>query len=159
MKGLLVLAGICACLCLFSTGCGSQSSASEITYSAAAAKRSKPPVPVVPTSHKLIVKDLIEGTGAEATAGKVASTHYVVGIRGKEMESFWHPNHFFGFTLGAKGALPFWEKGIPGMRVGGRRELIFPATPAHHPLSAKVGDTLVYIIDLVEVRDKSQPPR
>ena len=134
-------------------GCGG-ASASEATYSAEAAKRSKPRVPKGPTAHKLIVKDLKVGTGAVAKKGDLVLVHYVAGVyeRGEEIESAWVRGDPFGFTLGSGGALPYWEKGLPGMRVGGRRELIFPTTPAHHPIGTELGDTLVYVIDLIEIR-------
>lgn len=38
-----------------------------------------------------------------------------------------------------------WEKGLPGMRVGGRRELIVP------PRLGDTGVTTVYVIDLLGV--------
>jgi peptidylprolyl isomerase len=151
--GTLLMAAVCASL--LATGCGGSSSANEVTYSAAAAERPKPRLPQGPPTRKLIVKDLIKGTGAPAKKGKVVRTHYVVGLyeTGKETESFWHPNNFFGFELGSSQGLPSWEKGIPGMRVGGRRALIFRASPSQFPLGSEPGDTVVYVIDLVEVHE------
>ena len=68
------------------------------------------------------------GTGAEAKAGQTVTMNYV-GINyksGKEFDSSWKRNEPFTFTLGKKQVIPGWEKGIPGMKVGGRRELVIP---------------------------------
>lgn len=151
-RAILAVCAVIGCAGV-AAGCGG-ASASEATYSAEASKRSKPQVPKGPTAHKLIVKDLKVGTGAAAKKGDLVLVHYVAGVyeRGEEIESAWVRGDPFGFTLGSKGALPYWEKGLPGMRVGGRRELIFPTTPAHHPIGTELGETLVYIVDLIEIR-------
>jgi peptidylprolyl isomerase len=44
-----------------------------------------------------------------------------------------------------------WVEGMPGMRVGGRRELIFPTTKDDMPPGSGPNDTLVYVIDLVGI--------
>src|SRR5260221_2544159 len=150
----MLMAGVCASLLV--AGCGESSSSASELKSAAAAARPKPTkLPTGPTSNKLIVKDLIEGTGAEAKNGDVAVVHYVAGVyeRGEEIESGWVKGSAFEVPLGSHTAkLPYWEKGLPGMRVGGRRALIFPTTPKHFPIGSELGDTLVYVIDLLEIR-------
>ncbi len=151
----MLMAGVCASLLVAGCG-GSSSAASEATTSAAAEARPKPKVlPQGPKSHKLIVKDLIKGTGAEAKNGDVALVHYVAGIyeRGEEIESGWVKGSAFEVPLGSHRAkLPYWEKGLVGMRVGGRRALIFPTTPKHAPLGSELGETLVYVIDLLAIK-------
>lgn len=159
MKVRLAIVAVCAaaaCTGLVAAGCGG-ASAGEETKSAEAAQRPKPKVPQGPTAHKLIIKDLKVGTGAVAEKGDLVLVHYVAGVyeRGEEIESAWVKGDPYGFTLGARTALPYWEKGVPGMRVGGRRVLIFPTTPAHSPIGTELGDTLVYVIDMIEVRPKS----
>ena len=47
---------------------------------------------------------------------------------GKEFDSSWKRNQPFSTALGAGSVIPGWVKGIPGMKVGGRRELIIPPT-------------------------------
>lgn len=143
-----------SCAVLAVAGCGSDSSA---TYSADADARSKPAVPQGPTAEKLIVNDLEEGTGAVAEKGDTLILYYVGGVyeTGDEIESGWVKGNPFGVRLGAGGFLAGWEEGLKGMRVGGRRELIFPTTPDDAPPGSELGDTLVYIIDLVEL-EKSE---
>jgi len=52
------------------------------------------------------------------------------------------------FQLGAGTEIPGWERGLRGMRVGGRRKLIVPPRlifPESGP-----EDTMLYVIDLLE---------
>lgn len=142
-------------LVLSLAGCGGDSAPE--TRSSEAMERVKGPKPAIPqgqTSEKLVVKDLIEGTGVPAKEGSLLSVHYVAGIyeTGEEIESAWVPRKPLGFQLGSGEWLQGWEEGMPGMRVGGRRELIIPTTPEDSPPGSKPGDTLVYVVDLVEAR-------
>lgn len=132
--------------------CGSDSPAVTRSEEAATLER-KPRIPTGPKSEKLIVKDLSEGDGVEAKEGDALSVHYVAGIyeTGEEIESAWVEGNPLGFTLGSGAWLKGWEEGMPGMRVGGRRMLIMPTTPKEIPPGSELGDTLVYIVDLVEV--------
>ncbi len=104
---------------------------SESPRSAAAEVfRPKPKVnvPNGPPPKQLQIKDLIEGTGAEAKAGRKVGVHYVLVDyeTGKELESIWRRGQPGTFDLGTGRATEGWNKGLPGMRVGGRRELIVP---------------------------------
>jgi peptidylprolyl isomerase len=57
----------------------------------------------------------------------------------------------FAFHLGKEEANPGWEKGIPGMRVGGRRLLIVPPDEGSRFGAVREGkpqDTLVYVMEL-----------
>lgn len=136
-----------------SAGCGG-GSASEATVSAQAAERSRPAIPQGKTPGRLIVKDLIEGTGAVVEKDDFVFLYYVAGIyeRGEEIESRWVKGSPLGFLVGRGSVLQGWEDGVPGMRVGGRRQLLFPTTPEDTPIGSRRGETLVYIIDLIEVR-------
>jgi peptidylprolyl isomerase len=52
--------------------------------------------------------------------------------------------------------IPGWEQGIPGMKVGGRRELIIPPNLAYGPQGSPpvIGpnETLIFVIDLLAVK-------
>lgn len=147
----LLLAVVCSGLAL--AGCGSDSAA-ETRSEEAADLGPKPEIPQGPKSEKLIVKDLVEGDGVEAEKGDELAVHYVAGIyeTGEEIESAWVEGSPLGFSLGSGGWLQGWEEGIPGMRVGGRRVLIIPTTRQDTPPGSELGDTLVYVVDLVEAR-------
>ncbi|HEY2141360.1 MAG TPA: FKBP-type peptidyl-prolyl cis-trans isomerase [Solirubrobacteraceae bacterium] len=112
-----------------------------------------PPAGAAPS--KLVVKDLITGTGAEAKAGASVSVNYV-GVLfhgGKEFDASWKRNEPFPFKLGAGQVIPGWDQGVVGMRVGGRRELIIPAPLAYGPKGSgsaiPPNAPLVFVIDLL----------
>mmetsp|Transcript_30426 Transcript_30426/g.66464 ORF Transcript_30426/g.66464 Transcript_30426/m.66464 type:complete len:189 (-) Transcript_30426:200-766(-) len=61
----------------------------------------------------------------------------------------------FTFTLGAGEVIKGWEKGVPGMRVGGRRKLIIPPKDGYgkrgSPPEIPPNATLVFDITLLAV--------
>jgi peptidylprolyl isomerase len=102
----------------------------------------------------LQIRDLVVGDGPQARAGDQVKVHYV-GVEfdtGEEFDASWGRGAPIEFPL--RGLIQGWQDGIPGMRVGGRRELIIPPALAYgerggHRLSGK---TLIFIIDLLGVR-------
>ncbi|WKS33625.1 FKBP-type peptidyl-prolyl cis-trans isomerase [Corynebacterium propinquum] len=109
-----------------------------------------------PAPTDLASEDIVIGGGAEAAAGGVVEVHYV-GVdyeTGQEFDSSWDRGQTIEFPL--QGLIAGWQEGIPGMKVGGRRQLIIPPDKAYgpagggHPLS---GRTLVFMIDLLSVGD------
>ncbi|MCS5480466.1 FKBP-type peptidyl-prolyl cis-trans isomerase [Corynebacterium hylobatis] len=107
-----------------------------------------------PAPEDLVSVDLVVGDGAEAKAGGLVEVHYV-GVdfeSGQEFDSSWDRGQSIEFPL--NGLIAGWQEGIPGMKVGGRRQLTIPPEKAYgpagggHPLS---GRTLVFIIDLISV--------
>jgi peptidylprolyl isomerase len=100
--------------------------------------------------------DLIHGTGPSAAPGDSVTVQYVLATysSGKVIQSSW-TSQPFTFKLGAGDVIPGWDKGVVGMRVGGRRELIIPPTLGYGAQSPGPGiapnDTLVFVIDLLKV--------
>lgn len=165
----LPIALIALCAVLAIAGCGgggdsssesSESSGSTTaeTTSESSAEKTKPKVtaPTGAPPKKLEVKELEEGSGAEAKSGDEVTVQYV-GVTykdGKEFDSSWSRNEPFPFTLGTGSVIPGWEQGVEGMKVGGRRELIIPPELAYgEEGSGTIGpnETLVFVIDLLEV--------
>jgi peptidylprolyl isomerase len=108
-----------------------------------------------PAPEELVITDLIEGTGAEATPGANVEVHYL-GVdfeSGEEFDSSWSRGQSIEFPL--SGLIQGWQDGIPGMKVGGRRQLVCPphlaygAAGSGHRLS---GRTLTFVIDLLDVK-------
>ncbi|WP_194825802.1 FKBP-type peptidyl-prolyl cis-trans isomerase [Nocardia sp. XZ_19_231] len=105
-----------------------------------------------PAPTELIITDLIEGEGKEAVPGGTVEVHYV-GVEfdnGEQFDSSWDRGESITFPL--RGLIQGWQDGIPGMKVGGRRQLVIPPELAYggagsgHALSGK---TLVFVIDLL----------
>jgi FKBP-type peptidyl-prolyl cis-trans isomerase len=118
------------------------------------------PVVTVPKScatTKLLTKDLIKGTGQVVAPGQTVTVNYVGVLckTGVEFDSSWKRNQPFTTALTAGGVIPGWVQGIPGMRVGGRRELIIPAALAYgkagSPPTIPPNSPLVFVVDLLSV--------
>lgn len=131
--------------------------AAKTPTSGALSKEPKVTPPSGPAPAKLETKELIAGTGAEAKAGDTVTVNYV-GILykgGKEFDASWKRNEPFSFTLGKGQVIPGWDQGIPGMKVGGRRELIIPAALAYgakgSPPTIPPNAPLVFVVDLLGV--------
>jgi peptidylprolyl isomerase len=111
--------------------------------------------PTGPPPTKLETKELITGTGTEAKTGSAISVNDVGVLykTGAVFESSFKRNEPFTLTLGKGEVIPGWEQGIPGMKVGGRRELIIPASLAYgakgSPPKIPANETLVFVIDLL----------
>ncbi len=120
-------------------------------------KEPKVTPPSGPAPSKLETKELIPGTGAEAKAGDTVTVNYVGVLYkgGKEFNASWETKEPFSFTLGKGQVIPGWDQGVPGMKVGGRRELIIPAALAYgakgSPPKIPPNAPLVFVVDLLGV--------
>jgi peptidylprolyl isomerase len=118
------------------------------------AKKPKVKVPSGKAPSQLVVKDLIKGKGAEARPGQTVSVQYVGVLykNGKQFDASWDRGQPFTFPLGAGQVIPGWDRGVPGMKVGGRRELIIPAKLAYGangPPGIGPNQALVFVVDLL----------
>ncbi len=106
----------------------------------------------------LVVDDEIVGEGDEATVGMRVTVHYagVAWSTGREFDASWNRGETFSFRLGAREVIEGWDRGVKGMRVGGRRRLTIPPDLGYGNRGAggviKGGETLVFVVDLVAVR-------
>ncbi len=113
--------------------------------------------PTGPPPTKLETKNLIVGTGAEAKDGDKVTVNYVGVLykTGKVFNASWETKEPFSFTLGQGQVIKGWDEGIPGMKVGGRRELIIPAELAYgkagSPPKIPPNEALVFVVDLLAV--------
>ncbi|WP_324287710.1 FKBP-type peptidyl-prolyl cis-trans isomerase [Microcella daejeonensis] len=107
-----------------------------------------------PAPQELVITDLVVGDGAEATPGATVDVHYV-GVEfetGEEFDASWNRGSSINFPLGQ--LIAGWQQGIPGMKVGGRRQLVCPPALAYGPAGGGhrlSGKTLVFVIDLLGV--------
>jgi peptidylprolyl isomerase len=113
------------------------------------------PRPEGPAPTDLDILDIVVGEGVEATPGARVIVHYV-GVEfdtGEQFDASWDRGETIEFPL--QGLIKGWQDGIPGMRVGGRRQLTIPPEQAYGPAGGGhrlAGKTLVFIIDLLGVR-------
>jgi peptidylprolyl isomerase len=115
-------------------------------------------VPKTPAPKQLVVKDLIPGTGKAAQPGQTITVNYVGDLysNGQEFDSSWTRNQPFTTSLkaGVGGVIDGWVKGLTGMKVGGRRELIIPPSLAYKNQksgSIPPNSTLIFVVDLLSV--------
>ena len=107
---------------------------------------------------QLMMKDDVVGTGAVATAGDSVTVNYVGALTNGTVfdASANHGSAGFTFTLGAGQVIKGWDQGVAGMKEGGKRTLLIPASLAYG--SQAVGDAipansaLIFQVELVKVQ-------
>jgi peptidylprolyl isomerase len=121
---------------------------------------SKEPVVTVPKGAaptKLVVKDLVKGTGQTLKEGESATVNYVGVLykTGKTFDSSWSRNQPFTTPLSPGSVIAGWVYGLPGMKVGGRRELIIPPSDGYgkagQPPTIPGNSTLIFVVDLLSI--------
>ncbi|MGH3265377.1 MAG: FKBP-type peptidyl-prolyl cis-trans isomerase [Trebonia sp.] len=114
-------------------------------------------VPSGAPPSKLQTRDIVKGTGATAKAGSTVTVNYVGALykNGKVFDASWKRKQTFTTPLSSGSVIPGWVQGIPGMQVGGRRELIIPPAlgygKAGSPPSIPGNATLIFVVDLLKV--------
>lgn len=105
---------------------------------------------------KLLTADIAVGDGAAVAAGATVTAHYVGygASTGQMFDSSWQRGDAATFPLDQ--VIVGWQDGLVGMKVGGRRVLVIPATQGYGdnpPEGAGIlpGETLVFVVDLVGV--------
>jgi peptidylprolyl isomerase len=115
------------------------------------------PTPTVPEAPatELTCQDLVVGDGDEVLNTNDTVTVHYVGVaqsNGTEFDASWGGEPA---TFALTGVIAGWTEGIPGMKVGGRRLLTIPGEKAYgpggNPPDIGPNDTLVFIVDLLEV--------
>jgi FKBP-type peptidyl-prolyl cis-trans isomerase len=111
----------------------------------------------VVTPSGLKYTDIKVGEGAEAKAGQVVDVHYTGWLtNGTKFDSSVDRGKPFSFKLGAGQVIEGWDKGVAGMKVGGKRKLTIP--PGLGYGSQSVGgvippnSTLVFDVELLGVK-------
>jgi FKBP-type peptidyl-prolyl cis-trans isomerase len=119
----------------------------SVTVVKGTAKPPKVVVPSGPPPKELVIKDLKKGTLDEVKPKQRLRVNYI-GVTyktGKPFEVNWGKKPLpFIFTYGVGEVIEGWERGLKGMRVGGRRELIVPSKMAYNT------GALVYVIELLQ---------
>ena len=109
--------------------------------------------------------DLVVGTGTEATNGRNVTVNYTGWLynpsatdgKGTQFDSSLSPGRTpFPFTLGGNGVISGFNRGVLGMRIGGRRRIVLPPELAYgasgSPPAIGPNATLVFEIELLSVQ-------
>ena len=106
----------------------------------------------------LVIDDIAVGDGPEAAPGQFVTVHYV-GVShstGTQFDASWDRGEPFAFPLGGGQVIAGWDRGVQGMRVGGRRKLTIPPHLGYGARGAggviKPNETLFFMVDLLGVQ-------
>ena len=151
----VALACICAVAATAIAACGQESSpqpargGETVKSIVDSAKPPRVAFPTGPPPKKLVVHDIREGVGRgiPPELGVRVQTNYIAyGYRaGKWIEVRWGPRGGFNIGLGPEKETEGWEKGMVGMKVGGRRVLKVPARMAYGK------EAIFYVVDLLGI--------
>jgi peptidylprolyl isomerase len=152
------LAAIIAMSLVLLTGCGDKEVSSSadnlptVTTNQGEAPTIGAPSGTAPTT--LVIKDIIEGTGAEALPTSTMTVHYTLMTwsNGALIESSWNSGSPATFPLA--NVIVGWQQGIPGIKVGGRRLLVIPPDLGYGAQGGgPIGpnETLIFVVDAIGV--------
>jgi peptidylprolyl isomerase len=123
-------------------------------------KRPAIPRPSGSPPRRLEKEDLVKGKGPRAKPGDTLTVHYsgVAFSTGEEFDSSWNSGEPFRFPVGQGKVIQGWDKGLVGMKRGGRRMLTIPPElaygPAGSPPAIGPNETLVFVVDLLAIAPK-----
>ena len=171
MRVLLCSAAVAIALAI--GGCGSDSGSSSTsgggdqttTGAAAPAQRilhyitreAKPrnpgPHPGARVDH-LIIRDIRKGTGPAIRAGDSGIFEFIATnwVTGRRLEESWHRKRPFETQIEHNVVIDGWWQGIPGMRTGGRRQIIIPPALGFTTNPGLTDATTFFDVVLVELR-------
>ena len=104
--------------------------------------------------------DSVIGTGAEVQPSDFVMVHYtgwlsVEGAKGEQFDSSVERGEPIGFPLGRSFVITGWEKGLPGMKIGGKRTLIIGPDLAYgaqgRPPVIPPASTLIFDVEVVDI--------
>ncbi len=101
------------------------------------------------------IEDLVTGKGPEAVRGKTVQVHYTGWLTdGTKFDSSVGRGPF-SFRLGAGEVIEGWDRGVAGMKVGGKRKLTLAPELAYGaggaPPEIPPNATLVFEVELLAV--------
>lgn len=112
----------------------------------------------IENANKLQITDEVAGTGTAAAAGDSVTVNYVGSLTNGTVfdASANHGTTGFTFNLGAGQVIKGWDQGIVGMKEGGKRRLVIPASLAYGSQSVgsviPANSTLIFEVELLQVQ-------
>src|ERR671928_2179618 len=95
------------------------------------------------------IEDVVKGKGPEAVRGKTVEVHYTGWLENGTKFDSSVGGQPFSFRLGAGDVIQGWDRGVAGMKVGGRRVLVIPPGLAYgaqgSPPAIGANETLVFV--------------
>jgi FKBP-type peptidyl-prolyl cis-trans isomerase FkpA len=142
--------------------------ASSLIIAACGSKHSEPTTNSAASAPAAITElqriDIEVPNGEGVSQGQVAVVHYTGWLydahaadhKGKKFDSSRDHGQPFRFEIGAGNVIKGWDEGVQGMRVGGQRRLIIPASLAYGSEGAGDGvippnSPLVFDIELLAI--------
>lgn len=109
-----------------------------------------------PQATELKIEDTQPGTGAEVKSGDTISIHYKGTLTdGTVFDSSYDRGEPFETQIGVGQVIEGWDKGVVGMKVGGKRKLTIPPTMGYGAQAAgKIppNSTLIFEVELLEIK-------
>lgn len=104
----------------------------------------------------LKIEDLKIGTGEEVKSGDMVSMHYKGTLEdGTEFDSSYKRGQPFQTKIGVGQVIQGWDKGVPGMKVEGKRKFIIPPALGYGasgiPGAIPPNATLIFEVELVGI--------
>lgn len=112
--------------------------------------------------QELVIEDVLVGQGQEEVKpGDTVSVHYTgMFSSGEVFDSSRERGIPLSFVVGVGEVIPGWDEGLLGMRVGGQRKLVVPASLGYgetgYPPNIPPGATLLFDIELLDIQPHEQ---
>jgi FKBP-type peptidyl-prolyl cis-trans isomerase FkpA len=108
----------------------------------------------VKTASGLVYRELRAGSGGSPTASDAVTVNYRgTLVDGTEFDSSYKRNEPATFPLGQ--VIPCWTEGVQKMKVGGKSQLVCPASIAYgeqgSPPTIPGGATLIFEVELLRI--------
>jgi len=115
------------------------------------------PTPNKPMTTELKIEDTQVGTGREVKSGDIVSMHYKGTLEdGTKFDSSYDRGQPFETKIGVGQVIEGWDKGVPGMKIGGKRKLTIPYQMAYGengiPGVIPAKATLIFEVELVSIK-------
>ena len=107
------------------------------------------------TANGLYYHDLVVGKGARADSGTTVSVHYTGYLADGTMFETSTKGTPIEFPLGQGRVVQGWDQGLPGMKVGGKRQLVIPSSLGYGPTGQGPipgGAIMIFTVELIGVK-------
>lgn len=109
-----------------------------------------------PQATELKIEDTQVGNGAEVKSGDTISIHYKGTLTdGTVFDSSYDRGEPFETQIGVGQVIEGWDKGVVGMKVGGKRKLTIPPAMGYgEQATGKIppNSTLIFEVELLEIK-------